>query len=199
MDLGRRASWQLAVLPHEDVVCHVVLEHGADLRAAFRFPNPGAFVLEDPGDALGEDVVLPAAFASHALLDAAPAQVVPETARRVLRPLVAVEDRRAAVAGAGLGKGVREQFGIRRVRQPDADDQAREHFDDDCGIHLAAADAQQGQVAGPKYVSGDDPSAAAAATTVARPCLAARYAGPPPPPSCAGVPRWAAWVGSSSC
>ncbi len=93
---GRRALLQLAVLTDEIVVCHVLVERGADLRAGFRVPDAGAFVLEAPDDALGEDVALPAAVARHALLDAAPAQVIAETARRELGPLVAVEDPRAA-------------------------------------------------------------------------------------------------------
>ncbi len=63
----------------------------------FQFPHPDAFVLDAPDDTLGEDVVLPAAAARHALLDASPAPFVPEDARLVLRPLVAVEDRRATV------------------------------------------------------------------------------------------------------
>ncbi len=56
---------------------------------------------------------------------------------------------RAAVAGAGIRKGLQAQFGIRRVRQPDADDQALAYVNDDGDMHHASAGAQLGQVAGP--------------------------------------------------
>ncbi len=87
VSLGRCACLQLAVQPHEIVVGRVLSDPAADLRAGFQVPQLDAFVLEAPDEARGEDVVLPAAAARHALLDAAPAQVVPETARSVLSPL----------------------------------------------------------------------------------------------------------------
>ncbi len=150
MSLGRRSSLQLAALTREIVIGHVFRERGADLRAGFQVAQPGAFVLEAPDGSLGEDVVFPAAVTLHALLDAAPAQVDAEDARRVLRLLVAVEDLRTAEAGASLGKGDQAQFGTRRVRHPDADDQARVYVNDDGGMHHSVVGTQLGQIAGPK-------------------------------------------------
>ncbi len=94
-----------------------------------------------------------AAAARHALLDFASAQDVPDAVRRVVRPLVAVEDRRAARAGTGIRKGLQTQFGIRLSNTPDADDQARAYVNDDGDMHHASSDAQLGQIAGP-YAAG---------------------------------------------
>ncbi len=152
MSLGGRAALQLAVTALEVVEADEVCEVAAGLRAAVPLPQPAAFMFQAPDEALDEDVVLPTAAAGHALLDAAAAQIGPEAARRELRTLVAVEDGGTAIVAAGISQRIQAQIGVSRVRQAEADAQARVQVNDDGCMHQARADLELGQVAGPHLV-----------------------------------------------
>ncbi len=149
---------QLAKTALEVVEANEVSEVAAGLRAAVPLPQPAAFMFQAPDEALDEDVVLPAAAA----------QLGPEAARRELRTFVAVENGEAAIVAACIRQRIQTQFGISRVRQAEADAQARVQVDDDGCMHQARADLERGPVAGPHAVvrrRGAEPRPGAAVRT----------------------------------